>query len=362
MTDNTQNKTTTVLIAPDKFRGTYTSPQACEVIRDEIIHYYQDEIINAVFVLHPMADGGEGSLNIAETTLQKDGRNYRKEYVETVNAIGAPVRVPMLLFGVTALIEMAQVCGLSMLSENERDPMFASSYGLGEMIRVAIEKHGASKLIICLGGSATNDGGAGMLTALGFRINNDIVFGKNNIPSILSSIEKLDNSFVNEVCPGLKRVEIEVACDVDNPLLGTQGATQIFGRQKGVKDIELFEKSMSHWAESISPTATNIPGAGAAGGVGFALCAVLGAKLQKGWKVFAEMTHLEEEIIHSDIVITGEGSFDEQSLHGKLPVGIASICRKYSKPVWIICGRNEVPEEKYWTFGIKKVGKLNHEG
>ena len=332
------NRYRKIVVAVDKFKGTMTASEAAEAIKSGI----QKGFPQAQTKLFPMADGGDGSLSVVESAVGGE-----KVFVEATDPLGANIRAPYLMLGDTAFVEMAQVSGLNLIPPQQRDILKASTYGLGEVIRHAVEVSRARKVVVAIGGSATNDGGVGMLEALGFRYD--------------AQTNTLDSSQVDNVTPHLAETAIEVACDVENPLLGPNGATAIYGPQKGAtpENIPILEERLAKWSEAVAQwrglpaeELVQFPGAGAAGGVGFALHGVLKAKMLQGWRVFTDMMNLEEEIASADLVITGEGRFDRQSLEGKLPLGIAQLCAQYRKPLWLLCGKNSVHEVVYRSHGI----------
>lgn len=354
-----------ILIVPDKFKGSLTAPEVAEAISKGMI----DKAIACgntppFFSLRPMADGGEGSLYTVAAAMKGKGRIITSD---ASDPLGRPLKADYFLLGDTAFIELAQTSGLSLLSKAERSPLRTSTYGFGQQILHAITVSGAKKIVLAIGGSATNDGGTGLLRAIGYTLESPLDPMKSPMPDYLNSIQNIDSSSVPEPVRE-KRILFEVACDVDNPLLGASGATSVYAPQKGAlpEDLPLFEKGMSHWAQIASngvQTASpvplrEIPGSGAAGGVGFALHAVLGASLISGWRLLASMMNLEEEIERADLVITGEGSFDSQSLCGKLPYGMAQMCSEHRKPLWLFCGRNLLKEEEWKNAGIACVHSL----
>lgn len=308
-----------ILIVPDKFKGSLTAGQVADALEKALRRFLVGGR-DAVIVKLPMADGGDGSLEVVESCT-----DCRRVEVDTFDALMRPLKAPMLLLdgGATAFIEMAKVCGLAMLSHEERNPEKTTTYGLGLMMRRAVEA-GCSRIVMGIGGSSTNDGGEGLLEAWG----------------------------------DIGDIEITVACDVENPLLGPNGATMVYGPQKGADDamLERLERRMEERAKRLGLD-TAVPGGGAAGGVGAALYS-LGAKLVPGWQVFGNMTGLEARIAEADTVITGEGRFDGQSLSGKLIDGVAALCRKYGKKPVVVCGQNLLKPEVWKKAGVGDVYSL----
>ncbi len=338
-----------ILIVTDKFKGSLTAKEAAECIRKGLFQGLFGHGINHDIKIFPMADGGEGTLDVI-----KKSKRGELIYTEVCDPLLRPVRTPYLLIKDKAFIEMAKCCGLQLLNENEYDPHKTSTYGLGQMILAAIEGSCAKDIVIGIGGSATNDGGMGMLRALGYRFYDY----KGNETIFPGQIKKIDGTKVTHI---LKNVRFMVASDVNNPLLGERGATMVYGPQKGAGEnmLEELEREMKNYAtvceEYLGKDYSNLPGAGAAGGVGFALTAFLGAELVPGWKVLSEFSNLEKIIKESDLIITGEGSIDEQSISGKLIDGITQIARKHGKRLWAYCGVNKLNERQISATGIEKI-------
>ena len=327
-----------ILIVPDKFKGSLTSLQAAEAIRAGFER--QGGIFN--FQLVEIADGGDGSLDVVAGRVNSP----KKVSVQVHDPLFREITSQILLYGgegapLCAFIEMAKISGLAMLDKSERNPLNTSTYGLGEAICIA-RGMGAKKITLSIGGSATDDCGAGMLQAIGFEFFNHAgeimpipICGKD-----LQDIAHIDLPDEPLGC------RIEVICDVDNPLLGENGATAVYAPQKGATpealvQLEKGKANMAEVAESslhIFPQMKFLPGAGAAGGVGYAGTAFLGGKLLSGWRFFTEITSLEEKVQWADVVVTGEGSVDSQSLSGKIVGGIMELARKWGKPVEIFCG------------------------
>ena len=351
-----------IVVATDKFKGSMTAAEAAQAIKDGLS---TNSILSSDnILLCPMADGGEGSMGVMERAFHRKDVQYEKIFIESVNHLGSPILAPVLMYKtdgstISAFIEMASVCGLNMIPRDKRNLLRATTYGLGSVMRSVIESHGARRIVMAIGGSGTNDGGFGMLAALGWSFSNSSPFRNKDIPTFISGIESASDLSVQSVCPHLNEVEIIVASDVTSPLLGPSGATAVYGPQKGCKkhEIPVFENALQNWATVIGYP--DFPGAGAAGGTGYALKAALNARFVPGWRFFANALGLEQEIASADLVITGEGRFDQSSLSGKLPAGIASMCRQYSKPLWVVTGRCQVPENEYRRLGITRVFELS---
>jgi glycerate kinase len=319
------------LIAPDKFKGSLTARQAADAMAAGVRRIFPDAEID----LCPIADGGEGFMETLAPTLK--GR-----WIEcpAVDALGRPITSRYLLAatpdGLTAILEMAETAGMWRLKSTELSPLHASTAGVGRQMAHAIREQHVTRIILGLGGSATNDGGCGMAAALGVDFL-DPEGGKiDPTPSNLTHLSKVDS-------PTPPRLpEITAACDVENPLLGLGGATAVFSRQKGAgpEDQVLLENALARLvAISNGETAANTPGAGAAGGLGFGLLHFAGARLVSGFELLAGLLELEQRIAAADHVITGEGSLDQQSLSGKGPVALARMARELGKPVTGFCGQ-----------------------
>lgn len=327
-----------IVIACDKFKHSLTSKEANRAIGRGLFKVLSGLELSCV----ELADGGEGSLDVFRNEM---GAGTVQLYVN--DPLGREVRAEYLFLNGVAFIEMSKASGLSLLRKEEYNPLITSTYGLGQMIKDAVERD-ADHIIIGIGGSATNDGGIGMLRALGF------IFLDSNGKEIGHGGEALNN--LREIVPSsaqekLNQIRFVIATDVTNPLIGINGATSVFSQQKGADDSmqEILEKGMINYSkickEFIGIDYTEYPGSGAAGGVGFALKSFLGASLKPGWEIMANLTGLEEKIIGSDLVITGEGSLDSQSLGGKLISGIIELTKKHNKPLWIFCGQNSLNTE-----------------
>ncbi|MBS0851325.1 MULTISPECIES: glycerate 2-kinase [Leclercia] len=322
-----------IVIAPDSYKESLSATEVAQAIEKGFREIFPD----AEYVSVPVADGGEGTVEamIAATNGALQHAAVTGPLGETVNACWG-----ISGDGTTAFIEMAAASGLALVPPAQRNPLTTTSRGTGELILAALDK-GARNIIIGIGGSATNDGGAGMVQALGARLvdanGTDIGYGGGS----LVALNHIDTSGLD---PRLKHCAIRVACDVTNPLVGETGASRIFGPQKGATEAMIVEldTNLGHFADVIKASlridVKNMPGAGAAGGMGAALTAFLGAELRSGIEIVTQALHLEEHIHDCTLVVTGEGRLDSQSIHGKVPVGVASVAKKYHKPVIGIAG------------------------
>lgn len=321
-----------ILAAIDSFKGSLSSVEAGNAAAQGILRAMPE----AQVTVRPLADGGEGTAEALVTGL---GGTFRE--AEVSDPIGRRITARYgILPGGKAVIEMAAASGLPLLAENERDPMLASTYGTGELIRDAVSQ-GCREFIIGIGGSATNDGGIGCLQALGFSM-----LDKNGKPVSpgAKGLSQLAEIRADNVLPELSGCSFNVACDVTNPLCGGNGCSAVFAPQKGadsgmIAEMDRWLRRYAGLARSISPDADpELPGAGAAGGMGFALRYFLGAKLEPGAGLIIRETGLEQLISQADIVVTGEGCIDSQTAMGKAPAGVAAIAKKYGKPVIAFCG------------------------
>ena len=321
-----------ILAAIDSFKGSLSSVEAGNAAAQGILRAMPE----AQVTVRPLADGGEGTAEALVTGL---GGTFRE--AEVSDPIGRRITARYgILPGGKAVIEMAAASGLPLLAENERDPMLASTYGTGELIRDAVSQ-GCREFIIGIGGSATNDGGIGCLQALGFSM-----LDKNSKPVSpgAKGLSQLAEIRADNVLPELSGCSFNVACDVTNPLCGGNGCSAVFAPQKGadsgmIAEMDRWLRRYAGLARNISPDADpELPGAGAAGGMGFALRYFLGAKLEPGAGLIIRETGLEQLISQADIVVTGEGRIDSQTAMGKAPAGVAAIAKKYGKPVIAFCG------------------------
>jgi glycerate kinase len=317
-----------ILIANDKFKGSLTAEKAGFYIKNSL----NSLLPGSFFDICPIADGGEGTAQAMTAALAG-------EWLETAaeDAHGRPRDVP---FGwvpatATAIMEMSSASGLAMVQDIELNPFSASTLGTGILLRSALGK-GARRILIGIGGSATNDGGLGVALAMGYRFSKA---GRPFTPNLETLLEA--DGLARPATP-LPSFELIVACDVDNPLLGPRGATRVYGPQKGVRDFAWFERRLEHLADlarrDLGADPRDVPGAGAAGGLGFGLMAFLGGRLVSGFDMVSAQIGLEARVAAADLVITGEGRLDEQSLQGKGPVGVARLARRLGKKVIGVAG------------------------
>ena len=322
------------VFAPDSFKGSLSAMEAVRLLEAAARQHFPD----AECVCVPVADGGEGTVDAL--CLACGGE---KAQMEVAGPMGRPVwaNYARIDGGETVVIEMAQASGLPLVDPSERDPLRATSFGTGELIRRVLQD-GARRLLIGIGGSATNDGGMGMLCALGARFLDAQGRLLSGCGADLARVERADFS---ELCPELQRAELQVICDVTNPLLGDQGATAVYGPQKGVTPqmAPVLEAGMRNYAEKLSGAlgrdVASFPGAGAAGGMGAALGGVLGARMRSGIDAVLDIVRFDELLERCDLVVTGEGRIDRQSVaFGKVPAGVAKRCRAKEIPVVAIVG------------------------
>ena len=336
-----------VLIAPDSFKGSLTAYEVAKAIAQGIKKYKQEIEIK----LLPLADGGEGTVqSLVDAT---DGQIIKKE---VTGPLGNKVKAFYGILGdqKTAVIEMASASGLPLIPEEKQDPSKTTTYGTGELIAGALSQ-GVEEIIIGIGGSATTDAGVGMAQALGVsfldRKGNEIGYGGRN----LNKIVDIDMSGLN---PNVKDVIIRVACDVDNPLFGKSGAAYVYSPQKGAdhKMVEQLDKNLRHFnrvvKSELNKDVSEIPGAGAAGGLGAGLMAFLDAKLEKGIDIILDTVNFEKQLENVDLIITGEGKLDGQSIYGKTPIGVSKRSKKHNKQVIAIVGSLGQGVEKVLDNGI----------
>ena len=322
-----------VVIAIDSLKGSLSSMEAGTAIKDGILAAKPD----AEVIEKPLADGGEGT-----TDALIEGMNGERIDLTVTGPMHTPVDAyyGYLKDTNTAVMEMASAAGITLVPDSEKNPLLATSYGVGEMINDAIQR-GCRNFIIGIGGSVTNDGGIGMLKALGVRFLDENGEDAGEGGQALAKVARIDVSGMN---PLLKECHIQVACDVNNPLCGENGSTYVYGPQKGVTEDmkKTLDEAMAHFARVTSETLENdymnTPGAGAAGGLGYAFLAYTGAALTPGIELILDAVGLEEELSGADVVVTGEGRLDFQTAMGKAPVGVARLAKKYNAKVIAFAG------------------------
>lgn len=336
-----------IVIAPDSFKGCLNALDAALAMRRGVQRVYTDSVIDMI----PMADGGEGT--VAAILCAVGGEKIK---IEVTDPLGRPIGAAYALIdeGETAIIEMAAASGLTLLRNQERNPRVTSTQGTGILIKNALE-HGVKKILLGIGGSATNDGGAGLAVALGVEL---LDAQGNKLPpggAALANLVRIDMSGLD---PRLAKVQIEVACDVQNLLCGPEGASVVYGPQKGAnpEDIRALDIALKNFGEVLSRVAgTNLlelAGGGAAGGLGAGVVGFLGAKLRPGSQIVLEVAKADEKIKHADLVLTGEGKTDFQTAYGKVPVGVSALAQKYSVPVLVISGSVEGSPDFLADFGV----------
>ncbi len=336
-----------ILIAPDKFRGSLEAAEVCEAVeRGVLMACPFAHIIKA-----PLADGGEGTAAILT-------KNQNGKFIEipVSDPLGRGIRATYGISGngKTAFIEMSAASGLQLLRKEEQNPLFTSSYGTGEMIAHALET-GVDTIILGIGGSATTDAGTGMARALGFRFLDDA--GNELVPNgeNLRKIKSIDDSGKH---PLLEECNVIVACDVTNSLYGPNGAAFVYGPQKGADEagVLLLDEGLRSFAQAASAhfqnSLDNVPGAGAAGGVGAGAVWFLGARLHEGIRIVMEQLDIPGKIKEMDLVITGEGKADEQTLSGKVVKGLASLCKESGIPLALLCGTLAITPQQAEEAGI----------
>lgn len=336
-----------IVIAPDSFKDSLSAQGVADAIATGLALVWPD----AQLIKCPMADGGEGTV---ESILAACEGQLRRSTVR--GPLGIPVNAAWgwLPQSHTAIIEMAEASGLQLVAPGQRDACVSSTFGTGELIRAALDA-GAQRVILAIGGSATNDGGAGAMQALGVKLLD--AHGEILAPGglALAQLARID---LSEIDPRLAEVRFDIAADVNNPLCGPHGASAIFGPQKGASPVQVdqLDRALGHFAEHcanvLNKDVRDEPGSGAAGGLGFAAKAFLGAQFKAGVEVVAELVGLAEAVKGADLVITGEGRFDAQTLRGKTPFGVARIARQHGVPVIVIAGTLGEGYQALYEHGI----------
>ena len=340
-----------IVIACDKFKGSLTAAQVVEAIREGIASAAPGREVRAVLV----ADGGDGTLAAAESV------GFRHVRVTVAGPTGSPNVSGYAVRAGTAVVELADACGIVHLPGGVKAPLTATSRGLGQVLAAALDDPSVTSVVMGIGGSASNDGGAGMLAALGARL---LDAGGRELPDGGGSLVDLTALDLSGLHPRLREVSLTVACDVNNPLLGESGAVAIFGPQKGAGEAErvVLEAGLARFASLVTAAIgrddTGLPGAGAAGGVGYAAQAVLGAAMRPGVELVLELMGFEALCEGASLVVTGEGSLDRQTLLGKTPAGVARAAQAHGIPVVAVCGRSLLSAEDVAASGIAQVYAL----
>lgn len=336
-----------IVIAPDSFKDSLSAQGVAEAIALGLAQVWP----HATLVKCPMADGGEGTV---ESILAACEGELRRTTVRGPLGTAVDAAWGWLPHNNTAIIEMAEASGLQLVPPGKRDACISSTFGTGELIRAALDA-GAQRVILAIGGSATNDGGAGAMQALGVKLLD--AQGQMLVPGGLA-LAQLARVDLTELDPRLAQVRFDIAADVNNPLCGPHGASAIFGPQKGASpaQVQQLDQALGHFAQLcaqvLGKDVRDEPGSGAAGGLGFAAKAFLGAQFQAGVEVVAELVGLAEAVKGADLVITGEGRFDAQTLRGKTPFGVARIARHYAVPVIVIAGTLGEGYQELYGHGI----------
>jgi len=336
-----------IVIAPDSFKESLSAAEVAAAIAAGLGEVWPQ----AELLCRPMADGGEGTV---EAVIAAVGGERRETLVR--GPLGEPVTAHWgwIAESRSAVIEMAAASGLHRVPADRRDALRSCTYGTGELILAALEA-GAGRIVLGFGGSATNDAGSGMLRALGARFED--AAGRPLPPggAALAQVQRIDLAGLDA---RLAQVDFEVACDVDNPLCGPRGASQVFGPQKGAtpEQVRQLDAALGRFADvcatALGRDARDNPGSGAAGGIGFAAQTFLGAAFRPGIELVAEVSGLEQAVIGADLVITGEGRIDEQTLHGKTPMGVATIAKRHGVPVVVLAGTLGEGYERLYGHGI----------
>ncbi|GHF45298.1 glycerate kinase [Streptomyces griseosporeus] len=352
MADAAVHSTRRVLVAADKFKGSLTAVEVAQRVTAGLRLVVPDIEVEAL----PVADGGDGTVDAAVAA------GFERREVRVAGPLGEEVTAAFALRGDTAVVEMAEASGLQRLPAGVFAPLTASTYGSGELLRAALDA-GARTLVFGVGGSATTDGGAGMLAALGARL---LDAHGEPVPPGGGGLAELASADLSGLDPRLAEVELVLASDVDNPLTGPKGAPAVYGPQKGASpdDVAALDAALAHYAKVLETAAgpkaaeyAASPGAGAAGGIGYGAL-LLGARFRPGIEVMLDVLGFAPALERAQLVITGEGSLDEQTLHGKAPAGVAAAARAADKEVVAVCGRLALAPEVLGRAGIRRAYAL----
>ncbi|MEM8897848.1 MAG: glycerate kinase [Bacteroidota bacterium] len=334
-----------VLIACDKFKGSLTTFEVNAAIAKGIQQAHPEADIHTV----PIADGGDGSLSVIASIIPSE-----EIWVDTIDAVGRPIQAHYLISGDTAYIEMAQASGLVLINEASRNPLHTHTIGTGLLMKYALNQS-VKKMVLFIGGSATNDAGIGIAHALGFQF---LDSEGRELPPSGQNLAKIHEILSPTPLPDF---ELSILTDVSNPFTGPEGAVYTYARQKGAKEDDLLslEMGMIHFSQILHKQfgvdISQMPGAGAAGGISGGLHALMGAHLQEGFPTLGQLADLETHIQQADLIITGEGQLDSQSIQGKVVGQIAALCQKYDKQLIVMAGNNTLSQDTYQQAGISQV-------
>ncbi|WP_028812969.1 glycerate kinase [Streptomyces flavidovirens] len=346
MTDGAVTETARVLVAADKFKGSLTAVQVAERVTAGLRRVVPGVSVEAL----PVADGGDGTVAAAVAA------GFERREVRVTGPLGEQLTAAFALRDGTAVVEMAEASGLQHLPEGVFAPLTATTYGSGELLRAALDA-GARTIVFGVGGSATTDGGAGMLAALGARF---LDAAGEPVGPGGAALRDLATADLSGLDPRLADVDLVLASDVDNPLTGPKGAAAVYGPQKGAteEDVATLDAALAHYASVLGPQYADSPGAGAAGGIGYGALIALGASFRPGIEVMLDVLGFADALSRATLVITGEGSLDAQTLHGKAPAGVAAAARAKNVEVIAVCGRLALPPEVLGTAGIRRAYAL----
>ncbi|MGI5193721.1 glycerate kinase [Streptomyces sp. CA-288835] len=351
--NRSRGRTQRVLIAADKFKGSLTAVEVAQRVTAGLHRVAPRVEVEAL----PVADGGDGTVDAAVAA------GFERREVRVAGPLGDEVTAAYALRGDTAVVEMAEASGLQRLPLGVLAPLTASTYGSGELLRAALDA-GARTIVFGVGGSATTDGGAGMLAALGARF---LDKDGEPLPPGGGPLRELATADLSGLDPRLASVDVVLASDVDNPLTGPKGAPAVYGPQKGASpdDVAALDAALTHFSEVLEKSIGDraaayaaAPGAGAAGGIGYGALIGLGATFRPGIDVMLDVLGFTTALERATLVITGEGSLDEQTLHGKAPAGVAAVARAANKEVIAVCGRLALPPESLGRAGIRRAYAL----
>ena len=336
-----------ILLAPDKFKGSLSAQGVCEAIAKGLKQ--RNESLDLIF--HPMADGGDGSLEILAPAL-----TLQKQTIQTLDPLGRPISSQYFTSAQAAFIELSAASGLTLLHRGEQNPMLTSTLGTGKVLVDAISR-GYFQIYLFLGGSATNEAGTGIASALGFQFLDVHKKPVEPIGKNLSKIQSIRNTNLFD----FGKIELTLLCDVDNRLFGETGAAFVYGSQKGASKLQIkyLDEGLRHFSEVIRKETgfevSHLEGAGAAGGIGAGLAALCEAQFAKGFETISKLTGLETQIRAADWVISGEGRLDTQSFRGKVVSGISKLCQKYNKPLTLFVGKNDLSQKDLETLKVDYV-------